>query len=78
MRSGRRTRRASPSRCRCCWLAVDFGSAELSLPQPAYFGIPPQEASRIGLREMPRYVLTIENYASFHRHIAETDRDASG
>jgi hypothetical protein len=57
---------------------IDFGSAELSLTRQAYFGIPPQEASRIGLREMPRYVLTIENYASFHRHIAETDRDASG
>ncbi|HEU0150370.1 MAG TPA: hypothetical protein VFR21_26280 [Bradyrhizobium sp.] len=50
---------------------VDFGSAELSLIRPAYFGIPPQEASRIGLRAMPRYVLTVENYASFQRHIAE-------
>jgi Uncharacterized protein conserved in bacteria C-term(DUF2220) len=57
---------------------IDFGSAELSLARPAYFGIPPQEALRIRLREMPRYVLTIENYASFHRHIAEADRDAEG
>ncbi|CCE06097.1 conserved hypothetical protein [Bradyrhizobium sp. STM 3843] len=57
---------------------LDFDSAELSLIRPAYFGIPPQEASRIRLRETPRYVLTIENYASFHRHIAEADRDGTG
>jgi len=57
---------------------VDFASAELSLTRPAYFGIPPQEAPRIRLREAPRYVLTIENYASFHRHIAEADRVAAG
>ncbi|WP_407154018.1 Wadjet anti-phage system protein JetD domain-containing protein [Bradyrhizobium sp. STM 3557] len=57
---------------------IDFDSAELSLARPAYFGIPPQEAPRIRLREAPRYVLTIENYASFHRHIAEADRDATG
>jgi hypothetical protein len=57
---------------------VDFDSAELSRVRPLYLGIPPQEASRIRLREAPRYVLTIENYASFHRHIAEADRDGSG
>jgi Uncharacterized protein conserved in bacteria C-term(DUF2220) len=57
---------------------IDFDSAELSLTRPAYFGIPPQEASRIRLRDKPRYVLTIENYASFHRHIAEADRDGAG
>jgi hypothetical protein len=57
---------------------IDFDSAELSLARPAYFGIPPQEASRIRLRETPHYVLTIENYASFHRHIAEADREGAG
>jgi hypothetical protein len=57
---------------------IDFDSAELSLTRPAYFGIPPQEAPRIRLRDTPRYVLTIENYASFHRHIAEADRDGVG
>jgi hypothetical protein len=57
---------------------VDFDSAELSLTRPAYFGIPPQEAPRIRLRDTPHYVLTIENYASFHRHIAEADRDGAG
>jgi Uncharacterized protein conserved in bacteria C-term(DUF2220) len=57
---------------------IDFDSAELSHVRPAYVGFPPQEASRIRLRETPRYVLTIENYASFHRHIAEADRDGAG
>jgi hypothetical protein len=56
----------------------DFDTAELSLTRPAYVGLPPQEAFRIRLRKTPRYVLTIENYASFHRHIAEADRDGEG
>jgi Wadjet anti plasmid transformation system JetA-like protein len=57
---------------------IDFDHAQLSLVRPAYFGIPPQESWRIRLRGAPRYVLTIENYASFHRHIAEADHDAAG
>lgn len=57
---------------------IDFESAALSLVGPAYFGIPPLEASRIRLSGRPRYVLTIENYASFHRHIAEADREREG
>jgi hypothetical protein len=57
---------------------IDFDAAELSRVRPAYFGIPPQEASRVRLRETPRYVLTIENYASFQRHIAEADREGTG
>jgi hypothetical protein len=56
----------------------DFDSAEFPEVRPAYIGIPPQEAPRIRLRGTPRYVLTIENYASFHRHIAEADRDGEG
>lgn len=56
----------------------DFDTAELARTRPAYLGLPPQEASRLRLHEPPRYVLTIENYASFHRHIAEVDRDGAG
>jgi hypothetical protein len=57
---------------------VDFDAAELSLARPAYFGIPPAEADRVRLREKPRYLLTIENFASFNRHVTEADPEGHG
>ena len=53
---------------------LDFDTAELSPAGPTYFGIPPAEASRLRLKQQPRYVLTIENFASFNRHVIEADR----
>ncbi len=52
---------------------IDFDTAELSAAAPLYFGIPPSEARRVWFREKPRYFLTIENFASFNRHIIEAD-----
>src|SRR5216683_437518 len=57
---------------------IDFGTAELSLAAPTYFGIPPGEACRLRLKDKPRYLLTIENFASFNRHITEADRERCG
>ncbi len=57
---------------------IDFGTAELSLAAPTYFGIPPGEACRLRLKDKPRYLLTIENFASFNRHITEADRERAG
>ncbi|WP_291713686.1 Wadjet anti-phage system protein JetD domain-containing protein [Bradyrhizobium sp.] len=57
---------------------VDFDAAELSLARPTYFGIPPAEAHRVRLTERPRYLLTIENLASFNRHLTEADPEARG
>lgn len=57
---------------------LDFDTAELSATAPLYFGIPPAEATRLRFRGQPRYVLTIENFASFHRHVAEADPQRSG
>ncbi|OAF08695.1 hypothetical protein AYJ54_13655 [Bradyrhizobium centrolobii] len=57
---------------------LDFDMAELSAAAPLYFGIPPAEATRLRFRGQPRYVLTIENFASFHRHVAEADPQRSG
>jgi hypothetical protein len=57
---------------------LDFDTAELSLAAPTYFGIPPAEASRLRLKRQPRYVLTIENFASFNRHVIEADPDRCG
>jgi hypothetical protein len=52
---------------------IDFDTAELSAAAPLYFGIPPSEARRVRFREKPRYFLTIENFASFNRHVTEAD-----
>lgn len=57
---------------------IDFDKAELSLARPTYFGIPPAEACRVRLREKPRYLLTIENFASFNRHVIEADPEGEG
>ncbi len=52
---------------------LDFDIAELSTAAPRYFGIPPDEVERLRFREKPQYVLTIENFASFSRHVTEAD-----
>jgi len=52
---------------------IDFDTAELSAAAPLYFGIPPSEARRVRFRVKPRYFLTIENFASFNRHVTEAD-----
>jgi DNA topoisomerase VI subunit A len=57
---------------------VDFGHAEMSAAGPPYFGIPPSEAGRLVFRKTPEYLLTIENFASFNRHIVEADPQRLG
>ena len=57
---------------------LDFDTAELSPAALTYFGIPPAEASRLRLKQQPRYVLTIENFVSFNRHVIEADPDRCG
>jgi hypothetical protein len=56
----------------------DFGGAEMSAANPQYFGIPPNEAGRLVFRTTPEYLLTIENFASFNRHIVEADPQRRG
>jgi hypothetical protein len=57
---------------------INFGSAELSAAAPLYFGVPPGEVHRVRIRAKPRYFLTIENFASFNRHVAEADPGRAG
>lgn len=57
---------------------IDFDMAEMSTAAPTYFGIPPAEAARLRFRDRPEYVLTIENFASFSRHIVEADPQRAG
>ncbi|MDI3566635.1 Wadjet anti-phage system protein JetD domain-containing protein [Bradyrhizobium sp. Arg816] len=52
---------------------IDLLGANLSGATPLYLGIAPKEADRVRFREPPAYVLTIENFASFNRHVAEAD-----
>jgi hypothetical protein len=44
----------------------------------SYLGISPSEATRVDFAEQPAYVLTIENFASFNRHILEADPNGRG
>ncbi|MCP3380602.1 MULTISPECIES: Wadjet anti-phage system protein JetD domain-containing protein [unclassified Bradyrhizobium] len=57
---------------------LDFDVAELSAAGPKYFGISPDEVRRLRVREKPQYVLTIENFASFNRHVREADPERAG
>lgn len=57
---------------------LDFDVAELSAAAPLYFGIPPAEAARVRFRRTPQYCLTIENFASFNRHVMEADPQRAG
>ena len=57
---------------------VNLADADLSRASPLYLGIPPNEADRVHFRKTPAYLLTIENYASFNRHIIEADSARAG
>jgi hypothetical protein len=52
---------------------IDLEDADLSRASLTYLGIAPKEAGRVRFREPPAYLLTIENYASFNRHVIEAD-----
>ncbi|TWB93078.1 uncharacterized protein DUF2220 [Bradyrhizobium macuxiense] len=52
---------------------IDLDGADLSAISPHYLGITPKEADRISFRALPAYILTIENFASFNRHLLEAD-----
>lgn len=57
---------------------VDLEGADLSGPSLAYLGLSPKQAGLIRFREPPAYLLTIENFASFNRHVLEADPDRLG
>jgi len=50
----------------------------MPLPITGYFGVPPEEGDRVGLAQPVIYMLTIENYASFIRHVREINSDRAG
>jgi hypothetical protein len=48
------------------------------IPRIDYFGVPPEEGDRLGIAQPVIYMLTIENYASFIRHVREINTDRAG
>ncbi|TIL68467.1 Wadjet anti-phage system protein JetD domain-containing protein [Mesorhizobium sp.] len=52
--------------------------AVMPLPDLAYYGVPPDQGGQIQLSAEVGYVLTIENYVSFIRHVREVNADRSG
>ncbi|MGO3928371.1 DUF2220 family protein [Rhodopseudomonas pseudopalustris] len=57
---------------------VDLEGADLSGTSLAYLGLSPRDAGLVRFREPPAYLLTIENFASFNRHVIEADPDRLG
>lgn len=58
-------------------------SGPLSLDENAltplnYIGIPPEEIGRLTFARPPAYVLTVENFTSFIRHVREVNKDLAG
>jgi hypothetical protein len=49
-----------------------------TLPDMPFVGLPTECAALVDLRNRPSYVLTIENYASFIRHVREVSRTDEG
>jgi hypothetical protein len=57
---------------------VDLANTDMSRASLLYLGISPSEADRIRFCEPPAYLLTVENFASFNRHIIEADPSRLG
>lgn len=48
------------------------------LPALPYVGIPPEQALRLSFARAPAYVLIVENFTSFIRHVREVNQDLAG
>jgi hypothetical protein len=52
---------------------VNLAGTDLSRTQLRYVGLPPEEVHYLRFQTTPAYLLTIENFASFNRHLIEAD-----
>ena len=50
----------------------------LAIPSMPYLGLPPEEASRVGVLRAPAYTLIVENFTSFVRHVREVNGAGDG
>ncbi|HEY6817636.1 MAG TPA: Wadjet anti-phage system protein JetD domain-containing protein [Croceibacterium sp.] len=48
------------------------------LPPLRFYGVPPEQGDQLGLAARVAYMLTIENFTSFVRHVREINDDRSG
>jgi hypothetical protein len=48
------------------------------LPSLNYIGIPPEDIERLTVARPPTYILIVENFTSFIRHVREVNKDLSG
>lgn len=48
-----------------------------TLPPLRFYGVPPEQGDQLGIAAQVDYLLTIENYASFVRHVRELNDDRS-
>lgn len=50
----------------------------IELPALTYIGLPPEQAPRLTFARAPMYLLIVENFTSFIRHIREVNQDLAG
>ncbi|HEX8063265.1 MAG TPA: Wadjet anti-phage system protein JetD domain-containing protein [Allosphingosinicella sp.] len=58
-------------------ISAELAHRGVRLPPLLYHGIPPEEGDGLELAGRPEYVLTIDNYTSFVRHVREVNADRS-
>jgi hypothetical protein len=57
---------------------VNVAGMDFSRTPLRYIGLPPEEAYCLRFQTSPAYLLTVENFASFNRHVIEADRERLG
>jgi Uncharacterized protein conserved in bacteria C-term(DUF2220) len=57
---------------------VNLDGTDFTQTQLRYVGLPPEEVHWLRFQTAPAYLLTIENFASFNRHLIEADRERLG
>jgi Uncharacterized protein conserved in bacteria C-term(DUF2220) len=57
---------------------VNLDGTDFTQTQLRYLGLPPEEVHCLRFQTAPAYLLTIENFASFNRHLIEADRERLG
>ncbi|CDX32698.1 conserved hypothetical protein [Mesorhizobium sp. SOD10] len=54
---------------------ITFGASQ---PDVSFLGVPAEAINTVGFSRTPEYVLVVENYTSFVRHVTEADPDRRG
>jgi hypothetical protein len=57
---------------------INVAGTDFTHTQLRHIGLPPEEVECLRFQTVPAYLLTIENFASFNRHLIEADRERLG